>query len=282
MRIDPIIIFGMHRSGTTMLAKSLAELGLFTGEKKEENYESKFFLKINSQILTVVNASWDNPNSCAFIENDVKHNLVKELKKNLKSIHRISYLGVKYFFQYRDLRDLDFLWGWKDPRNTYTTNIWREIFPNSKIIHIYRNPVDVAKSLKFREIQRDKRIIKKIEYKIKELLSLHVVAHQSPKLKDIHEGIKLWEQYITQAFLYDKNIIHVRYESFLENPNKYLRDILDFINLKPTDSKIYKTIKTINLDRKFAFTNNKELIRLYYDIKDRKIMKKLNYHNILI
>lgn len=282
MKIDPIIIFGMHRSGTTMLVKILAKLGLFVGEKKEENYEAQFFLNINSQILNTVNASWDNPKSLDFIKNDLKNKIVKELKLKLQSINRISYLGLINFFKYRDLRELDFLWGWKDPRNTYTANIWREIFPNSKIIHIYRNPIDVAMSLKLREIKREKRIIKKIEYKIKKFFSLNIVAHQSPKLRDIYEGIKLWEQYTNQAFSYNKNIIHVRYESFLENPNKYLRDILDFINLKPTNPNINKTIKTINPDRKFAFSKNKELIKIYYDIKDRKIIKKLNYHNIKI
>ena len=32
--LPPVIIVGMHRSGTTMLSQLLERLGLFTGEKK--------------------------------------------------------------------------------------------------------------------------------------------------------------------------------------------------------------------------------------------------------
>ena len=39
---SPIIVIGMHRSGTTMLIKQLEELGLFVGDKKRKNYESVF------------------------------------------------------------------------------------------------------------------------------------------------------------------------------------------------------------------------------------------------
>ena len=42
--VDPIIIIGMHRSGTTLLSKLLEKCGVFMGTKKEENNESIFFL----------------------------------------------------------------------------------------------------------------------------------------------------------------------------------------------------------------------------------------------
>ena len=34
MGISPIIIIGMHRSGTTMLSRQLEALGVFMGKKK--------------------------------------------------------------------------------------------------------------------------------------------------------------------------------------------------------------------------------------------------------
>ena len=40
--LQPVIIMGMHRSGTTMLASLLEQLGLFIGTKKQENDESLF------------------------------------------------------------------------------------------------------------------------------------------------------------------------------------------------------------------------------------------------
>ena len=34
---QPVVIIGMHRSGTTMLTKLLNEVGLFTGEQVDIN-----------------------------------------------------------------------------------------------------------------------------------------------------------------------------------------------------------------------------------------------------
>ena len=44
---NPVIIIGMHRSGTTMLAKFISELGIFLGSSKNRgpNHESYFFMK---------------------------------------------------------------------------------------------------------------------------------------------------------------------------------------------------------------------------------------------
>lgn len=43
--IQPIVILGMHRSGTTMITEILEQLGLFVGDQKDDNCESLFFLQ---------------------------------------------------------------------------------------------------------------------------------------------------------------------------------------------------------------------------------------------
>lgn len=43
MKEYPVIIIGMHRSGTSMLTRVLQRAGLFMGEHREENDESLFF-----------------------------------------------------------------------------------------------------------------------------------------------------------------------------------------------------------------------------------------------
>ena len=43
---QPVIVIGMHRSGTTMLTKMLEELGVFLGWKKQGDHESTFFLSL--------------------------------------------------------------------------------------------------------------------------------------------------------------------------------------------------------------------------------------------
>ena len=61
MKYTPIIIIGMHRSGTTMLSKILENSGVFLGNNKDINNEALFFQKINTWFMRQVYASWDNP-----------------------------------------------------------------------------------------------------------------------------------------------------------------------------------------------------------------------------
>jgi len=149
----PIIILGMHRSGTTMLSKILEQLGVFMGWRKEENNEAIFFLKFNDWILKQANATWDNPYNYTLAGEDFKNLMAELADKYIKSIRRLEYLGFKKFLKYKNLKELDFPWGWKDPRNTFTIDIWLKVFPDAKIIHIYRNPIDVAESLRNRALK---------------------------------------------------------------------------------------------------------------------------------
>ena len=60
-KIEPIIIIGMHRSGTTMITEFLDQLGLFVGAKLDPNHESLFFFDLNKWIFDVGIAKVDYP-----------------------------------------------------------------------------------------------------------------------------------------------------------------------------------------------------------------------------
>jgi len=62
---QPIILLGMHRSGTSLIARLLDELGLFQGSELQEDHESVHFLDVNDLLLKRIGASWDNPGRCA-------------------------------------------------------------------------------------------------------------------------------------------------------------------------------------------------------------------------
>lgn len=61
---SPIIIIGMHRSGTSMITEMLEKLGLFVGVRKDpnSNFESTFFYNINNWLLLQSGGAWDHPN----------------------------------------------------------------------------------------------------------------------------------------------------------------------------------------------------------------------------
>src|ERR1039458_6747839 len=92
----PIIIIGMHRSGTTMLARQLEALSVFMGKKKEANHESTFFLNVNRWLMAQSGGSWDNPQAIHYLlENrEARRRVVDYIERYLLRTPRvISYLG---------------------------------------------------------------------------------------------------------------------------------------------------------------------------------------------
>ena len=61
-RHPPIIIMGMARSGTTLLAELLTDLGLYLGgERVQEDLEAYYFFRANRKIFLQVHGYSDNP-----------------------------------------------------------------------------------------------------------------------------------------------------------------------------------------------------------------------------
>jgi len=48
---QPVILLGMHRSGTSLVARLLDELGLFQGAELQDDHESTHFLAVNELLL---------------------------------------------------------------------------------------------------------------------------------------------------------------------------------------------------------------------------------------
>src|SRR5450830_930719 len=97
VKYAPVIILGMHRSGTTMVSELLEKLGLFVGEKKEVNNEALFFILMNTWLMREANATWDNPHNFRFINNFFRKNTRRVLEMHLKSRKSIDLLGSERF-----------------------------------------------------------------------------------------------------------------------------------------------------------------------------------------
>ena len=146
---EVIIILGMHRSGTSLLAAGLSHIGLPFG--RELMGETEFNLKghwedndivaFNNSVLSALNLKWDSLdfidpqswNQKAILE------LIEEGKQLLK--HKLSENNYQFAF--------------KDPRTIRVLPVWLEILKRSgvtaKFIVSYRNPLDVSVSLSRRE-----------------------------------------------------------------------------------------------------------------------------------
>ena len=222
----PVIIIGMHRSGTTLLSKLLENAGIFMGNKKEINNEALFFLKFNEYIFKQASASWDSPINLKFTNNFFKENIKRIFKKRANSPLIIKYLGIKKFLKYRTLERLPTQWGWKDPRNTFTLEIWRELYPDAKVIHIYRNPVDVANSLKVRSLlNQEKKKSRPIKTVIGDYFLKSSVINDSFKVQNLNQGYELWKEYVEKSYTYS-NVLHIKFEDLVNNSKQHLSAII--------------------------------------------------------
>ena len=275
---NPIVIVGMHRSGTTMLTKIFHKYGFYMGAKVEQNSEAIGFLRLNENILLKCNSKWDNPNSVESELDSNKKELVNYLKRKIK---KKSF--KKEYFGNLESKKVDSLvsWGWKDPRNTFMISLWREIFPSMKIIHIYRNPIDVANSLKNREKKFSENGLLKWWYNvIKNYIINRIFVKRSPDLLNLNYGIELWKKYVVRALNIKGDIIHIKYEDFLENPLKNMELICKFLKLDFNVEQFNTINIEIDKNRKYAFMEDKELMDKYLSIKNDDVLIKTGYNNL--
>jgi len=266
---QPIIVIGMHRSGTTMVVEMLEKLGLFIGKDRERNQEALFFLNLNDWILSQGGATWDNP---AAIRNllgysDLRTRVTDYLRTFVASPRAISYLGWWRYLRHRSpLTGLPFDWGWKDPRTIFTLPLWLDLFPEARVLHVYRHGVDVAMSLRQRErgILEDK----------KRRASFHDILYtvrpsranftSSARCSTLEGGFGLWEEYMVAAQEVkgerSDNYLELRYEDMLEDPAPHLARAAQFCGLAAEHSSIVKLVAGIRADRGYAFAGTDEAV----------------------
>jgi hypothetical protein len=275
---QPIIICGMHRSGTSLVSNIIESQGVFMGRKKQNDNEPVFFLDINETIFRLLNASWDTPDNFSFANVFFKTNVQKIINRKLQSNSARSYFGLYQFLKNHDFQKINYSWGWKDPRNTFTLDYWRQIFPGVKVVHVYRNPIDVARSLQRRQEQFTERF--STNKRFEEFAVKNDFMGTSYKCLHLEEGFKLWEKYIRKAFSSGADIFHLKYEDLLENQEKKVDELFLFLGLPKKPEAIEPVLSKIDSSRKYAFFGDEVLENFYRSVRDNEWVTRLGYHQI--
>lgn len=139
-----IVVLGMHRSGTSLVANILHELGVFLGEKLDGanpwnewgQWEDHDFVSMNHHILKVSDTNWATPPP-------------KEIITASADMVVADILDLVGWKQGRDLP----LWGWKDPRTCLMAHIYHPMLINPYYIQVTRKTGDVIKSLMRRAVE---------------------------------------------------------------------------------------------------------------------------------
>ena len=278
--LAPILISGMHRSGTSMVTDILNKCGLLIGRKLDVNNESLFFQRINIWMMSLMGSSWDNPATFENINSEIKKDIVSQLEDLLKSRANTLYFGWGSIIKKDSFYNIPNSWGWKDPRNIFTQEIWREIFPELKTVEIIRHPIDTASSLMNRqkkEIKLDINRKRTPSNVIKALLSIsHTNYNSSMILNSYQDCFKLIESYYDQiALTQSRNRLVMKFEDILINPDVEILSLLDYCEISVSPTQLDQILSPIDSSRRYAYKNNMDLT----DLEDTcaSLIKKMGY-----
>ena len=289
---QPVILLGMHRSGTSLIARLLDDLGLFQGAELQDDHESTHFLEINETLLKRVGATWDHPAPFgAFLQDTDAAALTAHcLAEDVSGPQFTPFLGRTRFGSTGGLRDLNAAWGWKDPRTVFTLPLWLRLFPGAKLVYIIRNGVDVASSLRVREQRELDRRIAELDRKRKQRrMDKHSLLQRagfkgSARCLTLHGAFSLWEQYVEEAERQLAAVLNERivicYEKFLADPldpSSGLAALARFCGVNASDTAVKKAVGSINAGRAAAFLKQPELLAFYREIRSSRWMARYGY-----
>jgi hypothetical protein len=220
-----ICIAGMHRSGTSMVARLLNLCSVYLGSANEilgprlDNeagfWENSQFLRLNEEVLAQLGSGWDLP---------------PNVTEGWESREEIIPLRNKAAELVRQFSPHE-LWGWKDPRNSLMLPFWKGLIPDLKILICLRNPLEVARSLQNR-------------------------SHSS-----LAFGLNLWLSY-NQRLLYStqpSERVVTHYNAYFHNPQAELRRVLSLLKIQPSSESIDRACSTISKRLRHSWVTTQEL-----------------------
>lgn len=236
---SPVIVIGMHRSGTSLVTRLLEDMGLFVGWRKDVNHEAWFFMRLNEWLIRQSGGAWDQPRAIYHLTgNDLGRAAVAEyLESILSSPQALTYLGPRRYMRYRGLRALEGPWGWKDPRNTFTLPVWLDLFPRARVVHVYRHGVDVAASLHQRQLHSTRQARRRAAQGAARygVMPRWGGLVDSWRCADLDDALALWTEYIREArghvAALGERAMELRYEDLLEHPKPVLGALARFCGL---------------------------------------------------
>lgn len=150
----------MHRSGTSVVAGMLTDLGVFldpalppplegravpmpSADQRRSGYgESVAFRLINEALLAVGDAAWDRPEPFLAKRGDARFD-----RACLRALRRGALGRLQAGFLAPLRESLCVAWAWNDPRTSLTLPYWLQALPRARVVHVMRNPASVSRSL---------------------------------------------------------------------------------------------------------------------------------------
>ncbi|WP_019591011.1 sulfotransferase [Thioalkalivibrio sp. ALE20] len=282
----PVIIIGMHRSGTSLLTRVLQQAGFFMGLGASRNEEAAFTNAINAWLFREASATWDRPESFDWLLEDdtLRPWLLDYMEGVVRGPASLRFLGFRRGLRGGGMPGQNRPWGWKDPRNTYTLPLWLELFPQARVLHITRHGVDVAASLRARR----RGVFDKRAHRYRSLRSWYRNHPGAParrgfapqaRCRTLEGGFSLWESYLQRAREHVRalgpNAMEIAYEDLLTDPARLLPQALEFCGCPPDAERVAAAAAAFRPDRAHAWQHDEELRTFAASVSDR--LARLGY-----
>lgn len=240
MKDVEIVVLGMHRSGSSVVASLCCGLGVNMGQEMlvglNDNpfghFEDVGFVRLNERILKYLNASWDLPPSIKIKKEDIDffYNETKAILENKSGI-----------------------WGWKDPRTSILLPFYIEFLKNPYFIVCKRNEDEIANSLYERE-----RLPLKAGRKLTGIYEESIQNNLKPFTKD--------------------RILEINFDNVKKSPKETAKEIDDFLGLGNTEKSLERVASLVK-DRKILKAKSDEILstkrRHSFFTRFRNYVKKL-------
>ena len=235
------------------------------GWRKNDQEEATFFRNINRHLLEQAGARWDNPESFAFAFEVASQRAELEgfLKRRTRSWRKVGYWGFNPFDHLGLQPSSTHLWGWKDPRNCLTLGLWLSLFPSLKVIHLFRNGVDVAASLQSRESRRN-------------------LNQASRRCLDLEGGFSLWIAYETVLrqtleTLPSSHVHSLRYEALVESPGNQIDSLCEFLGHGARPRQLQQIIAEVETRSANAYRRCESLTAFHAKNAGHPLMSRFNH-----
>lgn len=148
---SPVIILGMHRSGTSLLANLMQAIGVFMGDHllagRNDNprgfFEDEAVLSFQVQLLSRIRSEHRFSPMMDVFQAELD-NSIYVTDWTIPSLAPEELAQMKRLFDHRPKLDQ---WGWKDPRTCLFMEHWSKLYPEARILSVFRHPLEVYASL---------------------------------------------------------------------------------------------------------------------------------------
>ena len=277
----PLIVVGMHRSGTSLVAGMLSLLGTYmdpaftssvrdaclsapgAAARRNGYGEAVAFRLVNEQIIHGTGATWKKVTPFLARREDPLFAYRSLVQMQFATFTRLN----RGYLKQRPVKGAN-IWGWKDPRNSLTLPYWLRLFPDARILHVRRHPEAVANSLERREKAQRSAVPRPLPLPSR---LLHAAAHPGAAARSIErrlrrlpppaptaeesrrqqDWISLSTQYVEQCLNFRYNpggYLEIWYEDILKDPIRASSRLADFARVEAPLATVLRTAEFVIVD----------------------------------